>query len=41
MNTMSELISKCTNWSIERGIYSNGRIETQALKLVSEVGETC
>lgn len=39
MKTMSELISKCTNWSIERGIYSNGRLETQALKLVSEVGE--
>lgn len=28
-------------WSEERGITTNGKVSTQALKLVSEVGELC
>jgi len=29
------------DWADERGLYENGDIKTQALKLVEEVGETC
>lgn len=36
---ISELILLCTKWSGDRGILVNGTIPTQALKLVSEVGE--
>ena len=28
-------------WALERGLYENGDVKTQALKLVEEVGETC
>jgi len=28
-------------WAEERGLYANGDLKTQALKLVEEVGETC
>jgi len=34
-----ELEQKITKWSADRGILTNGKVETQALKLVSEVGE--
>lgn len=36
---MNELIELILKWSEERGITINGNIETQALKLVSEMGE--
>lgn len=39
MSRMDELIELCTKWSSDRGIFVNGTIQTQALKLVSEVGE--
>lgn len=39
MSKINELISKCTDWSNDRGIIKNGTKESQCLKLVSEVGE--
>lgn len=36
---MDELIELCKQWSSERGIFVNGTLPTQALKLVSEIGE--
>lgn len=39
MGRISELIDLCTQWSSDRGIFVNGTVATQALKLVSEVGE--
>ena len=39
MYRMDELLQLCTKWSSERGIFRNGIVATQALKLVSEVGE--
>tara|TARA_R110000796_G_scaffold234479_1_gene353301 strand:+ start:285 stop:593 length:309 start_codon:yes stop_codon:yes gene_type:complete len=36
---MDELIQLCTKWSSDRGIFVNGTIQTQTLKLVSEIGE--
>ena len=39
MSRMDELLQLCTKWSSERGIFRNGIVATQALKLVSEVGE--
>lgn len=39
MSKMSDLIRLCTKWSSDRGIFVNGTAQTQALKLVSEVGE--
>ena len=39
MSRMDELIQLCTKWSSERGIFVTGTVPTQALKLVSEVGE--
>jgi uncharacterized protein YabN with tetrapyrrole methylase and pyrophosphatase domain len=37
--SIQELLGLCTKWSSERGILVNGTLPTQALKLVSEVGE--
>ena len=39
MSKINELISKCTDWSNDRGIIKNGTKQSQCLKLVSEVGE--
>lgn len=39
MDRINELIDLCTQWSSDRGIFTNGTVQTQALKLVSEVGE--
>lgn len=39
MDRINELIDLCTQWSSDRGIFVNGTVQTQALKLVSEVGE--
>lgn len=39
MSKLNELVSLCTKWSSERGILVNGTVPTQALKLVSEIGE--
>ena len=36
---IADLIQKASAWSHDRGIIKNGKIETQALKLVSEMGE--
>jgi len=36
---MQELLNKCSQWSLSRGIITNGNKETQCLKLVSEIGE--
>ena len=37
--TLEQLRNKTINWSMERGILTNGKATTQCLKLVSEVGE--
>ena len=37
-NPQFELIRE---WADERGLYDEGDVKTQALKLVEEVGETC
>lgn len=42
MNTNTQLeryVDLVTAWSQERGILTNGKIATQTLKLVSEIGE--
>ena len=39
MSRMDELIGLCTQWSSDRGIFVNGTVQTQTLKLVSEIGE--
>jgi uncharacterized protein YabN with tetrapyrrole methylase and pyrophosphatase domain len=39
VSRIDELLQLCTKWSSERGIFRNGIVATQALKLVSEVGE--
>ena len=39
MVKINKLIDLCTQWSSDRGIFVNGTVQTQALKLVSEVGE--
>jgi hypothetical protein len=39
MKTLSELEVATTKWSMDRGIIQNGKVPTQALKLVSEIGE--
>lgn len=36
---MEDLYNKTVQWSHDRGILTNGKISTQMLKLVSEVGE--
>lgn len=38
---LDNLESKTLKWSHERGILTNGNSSTQALKLVSEIGELC
>jgi len=38
-NTLDELEAASLKWSQDRGITINGKVTTQALKLVSEVGE--
>lgn len=39
MDRLNELIDLCTSWSSNRGIFTNGTLQSQTLKLVSEVGE--
>ena len=39
--TLRQLRDKTLDWSMERGILTNGKATTQGLKLVSEVGELC
>ena len=39
--TLDELEAMTIQWSVDRGIIENGKVSTQALKLVSEVGELC
>ena len=39
MVKINKLIDLCTQWSSDRGIFVNGTLQTQALKLVSEIGE--
>lgn len=39
--TLDELRTKTIDWSMKRGILTNGKVTTQGLKLVSEVGELC
>ncbi len=39
--TLNELRDKTLDWSMKRGIITNGKATTQGLKLVSEVGELC
>ena len=39
MVKINKLIDLCTQWSSDRGIFVNGTVQTQALKLVSEIGE--
>lgn len=39
MYTLNELRDLTINWSMERGIITNGKATTQCLKLMSEVGE--
>ena len=39
--TLEELNDLTLKWSDERGILTNGKSMTQALKLVSELGELC
>lgn len=36
---LKELQERTLQWSYDRGILTNGKVTTQALKLVSEVGE--
>jgi hypothetical protein len=38
-NQLDFYVSLVTAWSRERGILENGKIATQTLKLVSEIGE--
>lgn len=39
--TLEELNQRTWQWSEDRGINTNGKPQTQALKLASEVGELC
>lgn len=39
MKTIDELVDLVIQWSSDRKILQNGKIETQCLKLISEVGE--
>jgi len=39
MVKINKLIDLCTEWSRERKIFSNGTLQSQTLKLVSEMGE--
>ena len=39
--TLDELRDKTLQWSEDRGILKNGKVTTQALKMVSETGEMC
>lgn len=39
MKTIDELVGLVIKWSSDRKILQNGNIETQCLKLISEVGE--
>lgn len=39
MSNLEFYVELVTAWSHERGIIANGKVTTQALKLVSEVGE--
>ena len=39
MVKINKLIDLCTQWSSDRGIFVNGTLQTQTLKLVSEIGE--
>ena len=41
MYNLKELQESTLKWSYQRGILTNGKATTQALKLVSEVGELC
>lgn len=41
MKTLEELHKATLEWSHERGILTNGKLPTQGLKLISEVGELC
>jgi hypothetical protein len=41
MQTLNALRDLTLEWSYDRGILTNGKVTTQALKLVSEVGELC
>lgn len=41
MQTLNALRDLTLEWSHDRGILTNGKVTTQALKLVSEVGELC
>ena len=36
---MQELLNKCSQWSLKRGIITNSSKDAQCLKLVSEIGE--
>lgn len=41
MENLTTLRDLTLQWSYDRGILTNGKTTTQALKLVSEVGELC
>jgi hypothetical protein len=41
MNNLHTLRDLTLEWSHKNGILTNGKVTTQALKLVSEVGELC
>jgi len=41
MRNLKELQEKTLTWAHQRGILTNGKATTQALKLVSEAGELC
>lgn len=41
MENLTTLRDLTLHWADERGILKNGKVTTQALKLVSEVGELC
>ena len=41
ISTLNEFEIAVRQWSYDRGILTNGKDTTQALKLVSEVGELC
>ena len=39
INSLNHLEELTVQWSKDRGIIQNGKVETQALKLISEMGE--
>ena len=39
MSDLNDLVAKCTAWSAARLIFTNGKRETQMLKLMEEMGE--